>query len=57
MPWTGTDAGLAHIAGLVAGVIHGGITGLYVGMGAYVFGNLMGVAWLFQRSRSSRQAL
>jgi len=45
------------VAGLVAGVIHGGITGLYVGMGAYVFGNLLGVAWLFQRSRSSRHAL
>ncbi|NNF06721.1 MAG: hypothetical protein HKN21_08170 [Candidatus Eisenbacteria bacterium] len=39
---------------LIVGIKHGAITGLYVGLGAHLTGNVLQTAWLWFRSRKSR---
>ena len=48
--------GVATVA-LVAGVIWGGVTGLYLTLGAFVVGELIRTCWLALRSRGARSAL
>jgi len=48
----------AAMVGLLAlGVYFGGMTGLFVGLGAHLAGNLIQTAWLAHRSRSARRRL
>jgi hypothetical protein len=42
---------------LLAGIAHGGITGLYVGLGGAALGALAQVAWLWWRSRAEVRAV
>ena len=44
-------------AALVAAVVWGGTTGLYVTMGAFILGELVRTVWLWLRSRGARQEL
>ena len=48
--------GVAAVA-LVAGVVWGGATGLYVTMAAFVLGELVRTFWLWLRSRGARREL
>ena len=48
--------GVATVA-LVAGVVWGGATGLYITMGAFILGELVRTVWLWLRSRHARQEL
>lgn len=48
---------IAIIILLAAGIWYGRITGLYVGMGAFIFANLAQTAWLWPRSRAVRQTV
>jgi hypothetical protein len=42
---------------LVGGVVWGGVTGLYLALGAFLAGELLRTAWLWLRSRSARRNL
>lgn len=48
---------IAIIILLASGIWYGRLTGLFVGMGAFVFANLVQTAWLWLRSKPVRQAV
>lgn len=47
---------IGHVLILVLGVFWGGVSGLYIGLAAFIGGNLARSAWLWQRTRATMRS-